>query len=1002
MKQQGAFIPFLAIAVVGLLALVGLVIDGARLFISMTQNDKIARIAAELAIREYSTFVPSSRSKDPHLEKMKHVNQQISNLLNDELNAIFGYSDKEVVKLGKSGEKFDEGLILTPGEYYLSAADIPDPDTAKKCSDANPKNGCWFPYSPGGGVNSFRAEVLTPTSSVIKMVLLRLLSDQKFKLSDEAFSYLRPRVFLNLVDMSESITEGNFNSFGRYRSKFLFRFDGTNGASGAGCISPVGLSSAPTCSFFPIKDDQAWNGEFYSNEFSVPDGRCTSAGAPDCPLVERRMCEPGLPAHDALYRYRWALGHHTSVSGIIGEMSHVPGCSPVFWTAHSMFVGNCGRRSCFNTFSPYGYRFLGDTRPQLIFELDGTSRQPHFFRFKSDYFNHNVTLSRAALDGNSEITSTGPVISGSYLVEDPTGIRNDSFSARDRGWTRVGGYLHGRPADPDGYFKFEGCDGWSQFGNWYSCDRNRGYMMHRLQPDYEGPEPYNSILKGLWYIHKRTAEQNIPGDRFGALFFDSTLTSFKSQIPLTPVIRVGSTPSESQQKLHTLLEAIDPTKTTNFWAQSRIRERLDLGLFPDPLAPETNISHAIALAVQYIKAQPNFSGADVYLNLFTDFIAFSHCNFTNGVTDSALATCRQVTGLNSDKAPAGDSAAQRLRGMLNDLIGWSGQKGLIAYLKEQGIKPVFFAFNGTVGGEPLYPHPSQNRCLTRTEVRDNSLNLQPPLPLNFTSAVEGALNGSRFNEVVRRYIVQGGMGNFYLYTLGDMMNPLLQAYGDLIQLLRPCPRFPGKPSALTRLDNYCTNHPLKGVLNNGAPRPADTHFSRGNQGDGSVCKAYWYQNIPNWPNQSHMWWGRKRIEMGIDCAGIDWSDGVVLSNPNIDFGDNGYDGQTFPWHRRCDVNHVRTDHPSEGYNQERCEKETPSIHGYAWNRIDQHALWGLTHYPEIPHVDISHAGGLRCEPRMDPNQPTKPYGIEKQIEEKIKHIIREPNVSIIGDPYIIS
>jgi hypothetical protein len=1003
MRQQGAFIPFLAIAVVGLLALVGLVIDGARLFISMTQNNKIARIAAQLAIREYSTYVPSgsANAEDQHQQKMKHVNEQVANLLNDELNSIFGYSGKEVVKLASSKDKFDEGLILTPGVYYLSADDIPDPTLRGNCPDASPENGCWVPYQAGGGVNSFRAEVLTPTSSVIKMVLLRLLSDQEFKLSDEAFSYLKPRIFLNLVDMSESITEGNFNSFGRYRSKFLFRFNGTNGASGAACISPP-RATYPSCSFYPIKDDQVWNGEFYSNDFSVPDERCQSLGAPDCLLVERRMC-PNSGVSDKEYAYRWALGHHTWVSGIFGEMSHVPACSPVFWTERPNIKGPCGRRSCFdnNSYQPYGYRFLGDTRPKLIYE-NGVSRQPHFFRFKTDYFNHRVALTRGKLNQNSEITETGSIITGSYLVEDPAGIRNDNYSQREKGWAPSNGYNHGSPPDPDGYFKYEGCDYGGEAGNWYSCDRRRGYMMHRLQPDYEGPEPYNSILKGLWYIHRRTAEQNIPGDKFGVLFFDSTLTSFKSQIPLTPVIREGATPSPDQEKLHTLLEAINPTKNTPFWARNRIQERLNLGLFPDPLAPETNISHAIALAVKYLKAQPNFRGADIYLNLFTDFIAFSHCNFKDGVTDSALEACTQVTGLNSDKAPPGDSAPQRLMGMLNDLIGWprpngERQKGLITYLKEQGIKPIFFAFNGTIGGEPLYPHPTEDRCLTRTEVRENTLNFNPPLPLNFTSAVENALVTDRFDRVVRRYVVQGGLGNFYLYSLGDMMDPLLKAYGDLIQLMRPCPRFTGKPSALTRLNNYCANHPLKGVLNNGAPMPADTHFSRGNQGDGSVCKQYWYQNDPNWPNQSHMWWGRKRIEMGIDCAGIDWSDGVVLSNPNIDFGDNGYNGQTFPWHRRCDVNRTGPD----GYNEERCQKDTPTIHGYAWNRIDKHALWGLTHYPEIPHIDISHAGGLRCEPRMDPENPTKPYGIDKQIEEKIKYIIREPNIVIIGNPHII-
>lgn len=1137
-NQSGAFIVFVAITLAMLIGFIALVVDGARLMISSTKNLQLAEHAASVAVREYVTYSPpSSNAADLHSKRLVRVKKVVAAMLNDELNSLFGNVGAQNIITDEEGN-IVEGILLTAGQYFPTADSISDTTLKSQCS-TNSKLGCWVPFSPGNtqgvGVNSFRAIVTTPSSGLIKTIFLQAVGSQKFSLTDEAFSFLKPRVFMNLVDMSESITEGNFNSLGRYRSKFMFRFaDGSSG-DGSDCITPWEGSSSttqvpPSCRFNPLRDDQIWNAEFYNNKFTVPDGICESTDDPTCLNVDRSMCFPplntALDSSWSIDRYDKPMWDWEAPSWLI------PGCSPIFWVKeggkitssdHANVGVQChSRNSCLHQggFATYAYRFLGDERSyrnQLFYEPlmqdlvpNNTlnpdpntlvARQPHFLRFKGDYFSSDfINLKRAVIDPTTgQITEGTDSISGQYLVENPYFLSHDNYNDREDGARLAGwnGTNSGTdPTGPLGYFQLDASFNFVGDMNGLSYNeywgRGKGFLLPRLQPYYDGPEPYNSILKGIFFMHKLMAEQRVPGDRFATFFFDSSLMAAKAQVPLTPPIidlSVDIPEGHPQRKLFELLDAINPNDESdsidrfnvNGTIVDDIKRRLELGIFPDPLAPDTNISHAIAQALFYLNKN-GVDGSDIYLNLFTDFIATANCDlYANDASgyEAKLNQCRVVKAGNDTNyhkqascgGAYGDSQYNltcKIMGMLNDLIGWpdnleenfkndtntiNRKEGLIKYMSKKGITPIFFAFNGTLGGELLYPAPDiGSGCIDREAVKTAVDSTGKPLALVATRHVYGDSLANKMRNQIKQYFREGSNGNFYLYTLGDVSNPVIESGGRVVQLLKPCPNItkdefqhvfpiPQPPAGLLvgggswpmtakqRIDALCNQPPYSGFRD--PPRPVNI-WSNSENSHGSFGSYFWSFPEPRWASEFRIW-SAWRVANGWDYViEMNTQNGGSLLNPIYDFG-------TLPEWRMDDCGDARI-----GNNSDRCcTRDDNCRQTGIKNDNDLTNTYGSDTWPEpdfcankptqclyngfgIPAIgkrytfhmptdfftepfpiSLSSSGGLRCDPRpSDPpvnvNGLRAPYGIEGQIREVVEDIVQKPTVLIVSSPFVLT
>lgn len=1138
-KQTGAFVVFIAVTLAMLIGFIALVIDGARLMISSTKNLQLAEHAAAVAVREYVTYSPpAADAAELHSKRLIRVKQIVASMLNDQLNSLFGnFGAQNVITDGEGN--ITEGIVLSAGQYFPNLDSISDSGLRTQCS-ANSKLGCWVPYSPGNtqgtGVNSFRAVVTTPSSGLIKTIFLQAVGSQKFQLNDQAFSFLKPRVFMNLVDMSESITEGNFNSYGRYRSKFMFRLaDGFSG-DGVSCISPWEGSTSltqpdPECRFNPLRDDQIWNAEFYNNSFAVNDNICEAINDPVCLNIDRSMCFPpegtSSTSDWSFNRYDKPMWDWEAPSWLI------PGCSPIFWVHAGDTVaggnatgGECnGKKSCMHQggFATYAYRFLGDRRTdgehlfyeplvQDLIPLNKlpadpntlVARQPHFLRFKEDYFpSGNLNFERAIIHPDTgAIVEGDDSIFGEYLVENPYNLNHDGYAKREDGarapgtWTKKSSQQFGDPdpTGPLGYFQLDSSFNYvgrmnnQLYGEYWS--RGKGFMLPRIQPFYDGPEPYNSILKGLFFMHQLMAEQRVPGDRFGTFFFDSSLMAINSQVPLTsPIVDLTAAfpDGHPQKKLFELLDAINPADESDaidrFDVDSNIEQsigkRLALGIFPDPTAPDTNISHAIAQAVHYL-SKNGVEGSDIYLNLFTDFIATANCdlNTYTSTYDNQLIQCRSVnagndTNEHNDASFTGAEAqgsdyrlTRRVMGMLNDLIGWPVDKsqsfsntdvprqdGLIKYMSKKGITPIFFAFNGTLGGELLYPAPEiDSGCLSREAVKTAVDANGAPLALTATRSAYGSSTvvDDNMRNQLKQYFREGGNGNFFLYTLGDLSNPVIEAGGKVVQLLKPCPNItkdearavfpisapPGvflsgswPMTAKERLDALCNRSPYSGFRN--PPKPVNI-WSNAENSQGSFGSYFWSYPEPRW-NSEFREWSKWRVTNGWDYViEMNTQMGGSLLNPIHDFGTlpgwrmddcgdarvNGDNSRCCTLDDRCDAEGVNDNDNTANFGgldtwprANFCEENPLQClyNGFGIPAIGKRYTFHMPtdYFTEPFPISLSGVGGLRCDPR--PSNPPAfknglqtPYGIEGQIREVVEGIVQKPTVVIVSSPLILT
>jgi len=523
---------------------------------------------------------------------------------------------------------------------------------------------------------------------------------------------------------------------------------------------------------------------------------------------------------------------------------------------------------------------------------------------------------------------------------------------------------------------------------WSYTDSDR-VGLHAFWPDfyfldeYIGPQPFSDLVQGVAWTYKLLAEDfKISGDQFGILPFTSELGFSSSFIPLQEIdvpllneIRSGNcnVEGQSRQKTCNLLASIWPNNSSispnNFDNIQKVKRRYELGLFPasEINKQETNLIWALAVAANYLR---NISATHrVYLPVFSDFLALGSCNF--GRIENSRLSWGNIQNcisnpVNRQTAVASASDFQNMFfDMLNALTGEiyrQGQQqrhqGLLRFLAENNIIPIFFVLNGTAGGIPLTN--IRNTCVyERKELIQNGL------PTAFNRQVDLIFNRDigRILETGKR---SGHYGNLYIYTLGDLEPILREIGGDFVQLLPKCKvRHNSDLSARERLLRFCAS--ARRDVSPSYP----THYSLNNENFGICGHLLYYPT--NWG--PHGWAGAASVNSDAhrfgSCinfetarAGVGSFWGFSFLNFGLDFGVK-FDA----W--RIDI-----------YN------DGTSTYTYTLNPflfVGRHYNYFL-HF--MPHIDISVAGGLRCHPQR---------GIFEQIREVFESLLRSPDVLIFSD-----
>jgi hypothetical protein len=500
-------------------------------------------------------------------------------------------------------------------------------------------------------------------------------------------------------------------------------------------------------------------------------------------------------------------------------------------------------------------------------------------------------------------------------------------------------------------------------------------ILHAFWPDfyffneYIGPQPFSDLVQGVAWTYKLLAEDfKISGDQFGILPFTSELGFLSSFIPLqelnVPVdqIRNGNCSGldQSGQKTCNLLASIWPE---NFDTLQKVRRRYQLGLFPasEINRQETNLIWALAVAANYLR---NISATHrVYLPVFSDFLALGSCNF--GRIENSRLSWGNIENcisnpVNRQTAVASASDFENMFfDMLNALTGQNrnGQRlhqGLLRFLAENNIIPIFFVLNGTAGGIPLTE-------IGGTCAYERKVLFQNGLPTAFNREVDLIFHRD-IGKILETGKRSGHYGNLYIYTLGDLEPILREIGGDFVQLLPKCKiRDNSGLSAQSRLLRYCDSAHRR------VSPSYPTHYSLNNQNFG-IC-GHLLSYPTNWgphgrrgaasvDSDAHEFGSCINFETAKAGVGSFW--GFSFLNFRLDFG-------ITPDAWRID---------KEG-------NRTFTLNPFLFvGRV----FYSFLHF--MPHIDISVAGGLRCHPQKS---------IFDQIKEVFESLLRSPDVLIFSD-----
>jgi len=515
-------------------------------------------------------------------------------------------------------------------------------------------------------------------------------------------------------------------------------------------------------------------------------------------------------------------------------------------------------------------------------------------------------------------------------------------------------------------------------------------LLHAFWPDfyffndYIGPQPFSDLVQGVAWTYKLLAEDfKISGDQFGILPFTSELGFSSSFIPLQEInvpveqIRNGNCSGLGQpgEKTCNLLASIWPNNIgpNNIWPNNfdnieKVKKRYQLGLFPasEINKQETNLIWALAVAANYLR---DISATHrVYLPVFSDFLALGSCNFGE-IRNSRLSwgniqNCIRNPS-NRQTAVASASDFQNMFfDMLNALTGQiyrQGQQlhqGLLRFLAENNIVPIFFVLNGTAGGIPLTK-------IGGTCAYERKVLIQNGKPTAFNREVDRIFHRD-IGKILETGKRSGHYGNLYIYTLGDLEPILREIGGDFVQLLPRCKvRHNSALSAHDRLLRYCSSAHRR------VSPSYPTHYSLNNENFGICGHLLYYPT--NWG--PHGWAGAASVNSDAhrfgSCINFETARAGFGSFWGFSFLNFGLDFGVTPEAWRIDI-----------YN------DGTSTYTYTLNPflfVGRHYNYFL-HF--MPHIDISVAGGLRCHPERS---------IFDQIREVFESLLRSPDVLIFSD-----
>ncbi|RIL08164.1 MAG: hypothetical protein DCC75_09445 [Proteobacteria bacterium] len=281
----GAILPFIALALICIIALVALVIDISSLFVNRNQIQNIAENAGIAALEEFvkepitnancTGRLQASLSKATSITSSNHLLALPSQPLNS-------------ICLGSTG---DSGCIssnpniqgvLTPGRWWFEPDCSVTPCRYPSCSPLNvsPFAPCFVPVDPCQDldsvpgldiVNAFKLELTTNSQSKIKAIFAKVIGFEFFHVAANAIAAIVPRHFIFALDVTPSVTGETHLRRAPNRSDYAFRL-AAPASCGFGSANPCPMTGtsepvSPSCTFASVSER-----DYY---YALPDLRGT-------------------------------------------------------------------------------------------------------------------------------------------------------------------------------------------------------------------------------------------------------------------------------------------------------------------------------------------------------------------------------------------------------------------------------------------------------------------------------------------------------------------------------------------------------------------------------------------------------------------------------------------------------------------------------------------------------------------------------------------------------
>ncbi|MCX7953452.1 MAG: hypothetical protein N2654_07490, partial [Deltaproteobacteria bacterium] len=521
-----------------------------------------------------------------------------------------------------------------------------------------------------------------------------------------------------------------------------------------------------------------------------------------------------------------------------------------------------------------------------------------------------------------------------------------------------------------------------------------------LWEDYEGPQPLMDMLQGLALTYNAMRQRfRVSGDLFGILPFRSGLGSGRVFIPPAPltvnpsnfgefvnVDNLGNvsslTPQNIENRLKAFIYASWPSSINgnNFYDIDRVKFRYDLGLLPSISDfGETNLVATLSLAGLYLRDLAKTR--QVIIPVFTDLLAQGGCDLglSNNQTELTFQNLLNCLQTRTDRSGVLNANSDTYRTWIHEMMwiltgdnsysGLSGRQrheGLIRFLARHGMTPIFFVYNGTAGGIPIYRFGDQ--C-----IYDYNQIKARGLPTAFNRNFDAAF-GIDVGRSLRLAKIQGGFGNVYAYVLGELEPVLREIGSDFIQIGPKCKPSGHVQSAAQKLQQVCMR--ANQMLNDQAnplrtDRTLATHYS-GGAGYGPCGHRFpgAQHSSPHLGDSTIK--NRLPFTEFMSCINFDFI--AAGRHPYVSLVRFGAGLFSF-------VSDLGLREVFDPYRRQGEPNEMLNLYNQHFTRA-----WGnYLRLTFVPHIDISIAGGLRCSPTEN---------MEDQILKALQSVLRNPRIHL--------